>query len=97
MRNVFAGTALNDARIASGIFFGAWVWILLLALLALALSAWVKWKPAAGALMFGVFFVAGGEKDVDGRVRPGHDDGTHHRPLPSNRTHSHPYQSSQFR
>jgi len=26
------------------------------ALLALALSAWVKWKPVAGALMFGVFF-----------------------------------------
>jgi ABC-2 type transport system permease protein len=50
----------DNARIASGIFFGAWVWILLLALLALALSAWVKWKPAAGALMFGVFFVAGG-------------------------------------
>jgi ABC-2 type transport system permease protein len=36
----------------------AWIWILLLALLALALSAWVKWKPVAGALMFGVFFVA---------------------------------------
>ena len=48
----------DNARLASGIFFGAWVWILLLALLALALSAWVKWKPAAGALMFGVFFVA---------------------------------------
>ena len=28
--------------------------------MALALSAWVKWKPAAGALMFGVFFVAAG-------------------------------------
>jgi ABC-2 type transport system permease protein len=47
-------------RLASGMFFGAWIWILILALLALALSAWVKWKPAAGALMFGVFFVAGG-------------------------------------
>ena len=44
----------------SGIFFGAWIWILILSLLALALSAWVKWKPAAGALMFGVFFVAAG-------------------------------------
>jgi ABC-2 type transport system permease protein len=55
------GTWLVDnARIAAGIFFGAWIWILLLSLLALALSAWVKWKPAAGALMFGVFFVAAG-------------------------------------
>jgi len=47
----------DNARLASGVFFGAWVWILVLALLALALSAWVKWKPAAGGLMFGVFFV----------------------------------------
>jgi ABC-2 type transport system permease protein len=54
-------TWLNDhSAIGWGLFFGAWVWILILALLALALSAWVKWKPAAGGLMFGVFFVAAG-------------------------------------
>lgn len=47
----------DHLRYASGIFFGAWIWILVLSLLALALSAWVKWKPAAGGLMFGVFFV----------------------------------------
>lgn len=47
-----------NARLAYGMFFAAWIWILVLALLALALSAWVKWKPAAGGLMFGVFFVA---------------------------------------
>src|SRR5581483_114954 len=44
----------------SGVFFGAWIWILVIALLSLALSAWVKWKPAAGALLFGIFFVASG-------------------------------------
>jgi ABC-2 type transport system permease protein len=49
-----------NARLASGVFFGGMIWVLLLSLLALALSAWVKWKPAAGALMFGVFFVAAG-------------------------------------
>ena len=42
------------------LFSAAWVWILVLTLLALALSAWVKWRPAAGALLFGVFFVAAG-------------------------------------
>ncbi|HYW44198.1 MAG TPA: ABC transporter permease subunit [Bryobacteraceae bacterium] len=52
------GWMKDNARLASGVFFGAWIWILILALLALALSAWVKWKPAAGGLMFGVFFVA---------------------------------------
>ncbi len=50
----------EHSRLAWATFWGAWIWILILALLALALSAWVKWKPAAGALMFGVFFVAAG-------------------------------------
>jgi ABC-2 type transport system permease protein len=54
------GWMAQHARIAAGLFLGAWVWIAVLALLALALSAWVKWKPAAGALMFGLFFVASG-------------------------------------
>ena len=48
----------DHMRFAVAMFVGAWIWILILSLLALALSAWVKWKPAAGALMFGVFFVA---------------------------------------
>jgi len=52
--------ASDHMRLAYASFIAAWIWILILALLALALSAWVKWKPAAGALMFGVFFVAAG-------------------------------------
>ena len=51
------GWMQDNARLAFGLFAGAWIWISVLALLALALSAWVKWKPAAGGLMFGVFFV----------------------------------------
>jgi ABC-2 type transport system permease protein len=50
----------DNAQLGWGLFLGSWVWILILALMALALSAWVKWKPAAGSLMFGVFFVAAG-------------------------------------
>lgn len=50
----------KNLRIASGIFFGSFIWILVLSLLALAISAWVKWKPVAGAMLFGVFFVAAG-------------------------------------
>jgi len=50
----------QNLMIANALFFGSWIWILLLSLLALSLSAWVKWKPMAGGLMFGVFFVAGG-------------------------------------
>jgi len=36
------------------------LWILVLCLIALALSAWVKWKIAAGALVLGVFFAGAG-------------------------------------
>jgi ABC-2 type transport system permease protein len=50
----------DNMRIASGIFFGSWIWVLLISLQSVAISAWVKWKPVAGALMFGVFFVAAG-------------------------------------
>ncbi len=48
----------DNLHLAVGMFVGSWIWILILALLALSLSAWVKWKPAAGGLVFGVFFVA---------------------------------------
>lgn len=42
------------------IFVGLLVWVLLLSLIALAFSAWVKWKIAAGALVLGLFFVGAG-------------------------------------
>jgi ABC-2 type transport system permease protein len=52
--------AADNIRIAWAMFAASWIWILVLALLALALSAWVKWRPVAGALMFGAFFVSSG-------------------------------------
>jgi ABC-2 type transport system permease protein len=39
---------------------GSLTWIALLSLMSLALSAWVKWKIAASALMLGVFFALAG-------------------------------------
>ncbi|HEX8985738.1 MAG TPA: ABC transporter permease subunit [Bryobacteraceae bacterium] len=45
---------------AVAIFAGSWVWIVTLCMIALAMSAWVKWRIAAGALIFGIFFVAAG-------------------------------------
>ena len=54
------GWWLQNLWIAWAIFLGAWIWIMLISLLALALSAWVKWKIAAGALLLAVFFVAAG-------------------------------------
>ncbi|UCF37296.1 MAG: hypothetical protein JSU96_21335 [Acidobacteriota bacterium] len=49
-----------NTRILVAILLGSAVWILLLSLLAMAISAWVRWKAIAGALMFGVFLVGAG-------------------------------------
>jgi ABC-2 type transport system permease protein len=49
-----------NLHVAYALFVGFWVWIALLSLLALAMSAWVKWKLAAGALILAIFFVAAG-------------------------------------
>ena len=43
--------------IASAIFLGSVVWILLLALLTQTISAWVKWRLAASAALIGLFFI----------------------------------------
>jgi ABC-2 type transport system permease protein len=46
--------------IAWGVFAGLLVWTVVLALIALAISAWVRWKIAAGGLILGVFFAGAG-------------------------------------
>jgi len=55
-----AGWLVSNWWIAVAIFLGSWIWIVTLCLLALATSAWVKWKIVAGTLIFVVFFVAAG-------------------------------------
>ena len=42
---------------ASAIFLGSLVWIVLLALMSQAISAWVKWRLAARAALLAVFFI----------------------------------------
>jgi ABC-2 type transport system permease protein len=56
--NLEANWMTSHLRIAAAIFIGSWIWIVLASLLAIAVSAWVKWKPVAAGVMFGVFFVA---------------------------------------
>src|SRR5262245_17820407 len=55
-----AGWLGQNLRIAAAIFVGSWVWILVLSLVALAVSAWVKWKPVARISLLIVFFVFSG-------------------------------------
>jgi ABC-2 type transport system permease protein len=54
------GWFMDNLHIARAIVLGSLLWILVLSLLSLALSAWVKWKLAASGLMFAVFFVLAG-------------------------------------
>src|SRR5581483_5145886 len=45
---------------AGGIIASSLIWILVLSVLSLALSAWVKWRIVAGALLLAIFFVGAG-------------------------------------
>ena len=54
------GWASQNASLAGGIVVCSLLWILVLSLLSLALSAWVKWRVIAGALLLAVFFMGAG-------------------------------------
>src|SRR5207253_6446217 len=47
----------DNIPIASAVFLGSLVWILLLALLTQTISAWVKWSLAARAALIGLFLI----------------------------------------
>lgn len=55
-----AGWLGENLGTGMAIFVGSWLWILVLSLVALAISAWVKWKPVARVTMLIVFFVLSG-------------------------------------
>jgi ABC-2 type transport system permease protein len=54
------GWLADNLRIGSALFVGSWAWILVISLVVLAISAWVKWKPVARISLLIVFFVLPG-------------------------------------
>ena len=52
--------AADHLNLAGGVFVGSLLWIVILTLLALALSAWVRWRIVAGGLLLGVMFATAG-------------------------------------
>jgi ABC-2 type transport system permease protein len=60
LRAYFAGWQWfwDNLRIALALFVGCWIWILLLGVISLALSAYLKWRPVAGMALFAVFFIS---------------------------------------
>jgi ABC-2 type transport system permease protein len=55
-----SGWWTHNLRLLGGIVLGAWLWIAVMTLVALALSAWVKWRIVATGLYAGLFFVSAG-------------------------------------
>lgn len=51
------GWLAEHARVAFAVVIGSWIWITLVSLVALAISAWVRWRPLATAMLFIVFLV----------------------------------------
>lgn len=52
-----AGWLGRNLRIAGAIILGALVWIIVLAILSLAVSAWLRWRVVASGAMLAVFFI----------------------------------------
>jgi ABC-2 type transport system permease protein len=55
---------VSNLWMAGAIFVGSMVWIVLLSLLSLALSAWVRWRVVASGALLGLFFVPSGFGEI---------------------------------
>ena len=54
--------------LGAGMFLGFLLWIVFVSLVAMASSAYVKWRVVAGALVLGVFFVLAGAAELTNAV-----------------------------
>lgn len=70
MQSGMAGWAWFSANWTFGaaVFFGFLLWILLVGLVAMASSAYVRWRIVAGALTLGAFFVLAGAAELFNEV-----------------------------
>jgi ABC-2 type transport system permease protein len=53
-----AGWFAENYWMMGSIFLSGILWIIVISLLSLAISAWVRWRIVASVLLFGIFFVA---------------------------------------
>jgi hypothetical protein len=70
MQSAMAGWSwfASNWQLGAGVFFGFLLWILLVSLVAMASSAYVRWRIVAGALVLGVFFVLAGAAELTNAV-----------------------------
>ena len=62
IQSSFAGGswAWSNLWIAGSLILGSFIWIAILSMLAMAFSAWVKWRIVAGALLLAMMFFGAG-------------------------------------
>ena len=53
------GWLADNIWVCGAIFASSWVWILMMVFISIALSAWIKWRIAASAALFGLFTMPG--------------------------------------
>jgi ABC-2 type transport system permease protein len=58
----------ENLHLGIAIFLGFWLWLLLVSLVAMASSAYVRWRMVAGALILGVFFILAGAAEMANAV-----------------------------
>jgi ABC-2 type transport system permease protein len=51
-------------RLGAAVIAGSWIWITLVSLVALACSAYIRWRVVAGALILAFFFVLAGASEI---------------------------------
>jgi ABC-2 type transport system permease protein len=59
---------IENIHLAFAILTGSLVWVTLIAVVALASSAWVRWRPAATGMLFALFFVPAGFGQVANEI-----------------------------
>jgi ABC-2 type transport system permease protein len=52
-----SGWLFTHLRVVWATLLGSWIWISVLALLGLSISAWIRWRLVASTALFGVFFM----------------------------------------
>ena len=51
---------IENIHLAYAVGLGSLIWVALISLVALASSAWVRWRPAAAGMLFALFFIPAG-------------------------------------
>jgi ABC-2 type transport system permease protein len=59
---------VTNWNLGLGVFLGSMLWIILVSLVAMASSAYVRWRIVAGALVLGVFFILAGAAELVNQV-----------------------------